>query len=92
MSNNNKPLDTIRFGRVSVTIWENPSPEGKVYHSFTPARTYTDADGKPKSTASFGRSDLLSLAEALREAYSKSLTAKVVPELKAKKGKPKKEV
>ena len=92
MNNTNKPLDTIRFGRVSVTIWENQTSDGKLYHSFTTARTYTDADGKPKSTASFGRSDLLSLAEALREAYSKSLTPKATPAVKGKKATPQKKV
>lgn len=68
----NQPLDKIRFGHIAVTIWENKSSEGKSFHSFTVERTYTDTEGKPQSTASFGRSDLLILAEALRVAHGRS--------------------
>ncbi len=80
MSNTNTPLDKVRFGRVCVTIWENTSGEGKAYHNFTLERTYTDAEGQPQNTSSFGRGDLLSLAEALRVAYSRSFTVKDKPD------------
>jgi len=72
MSNNNQPIDKIRFGRLAVTIWENTSQEGDNFHSFSVERTYTDADGKPQSSSSFHRSDLLTLAEALRKAHNRA--------------------
>ena len=68
----NQPIDKIRFGRLAVTIWENTSQEGDTFHSFTVERTYTDADGKPQSSTSFRRSDLLTLAEALRKAHERA--------------------
>lgn len=67
----NHPIDKIRFGRVSVTIWENTSSDGKTYHSIGVERTYTDTEGKPQSTSSFGKGDLLTLAEALRVAHGR---------------------
>lgn len=86
----NHPIDKIRFGRVCVTIWENASSEGKTYHSFTLQRTYTDAEGKPQNTSSFGKGDLLTLAEALRSAYKKSFSTKEMPSArKPKEAKPK---
>lgn len=68
----NQPIEKIRFGRLAVTIWENISQEGDSFHSFTLERTYTDADGNPQSSASFRRSDLLTLAEALRKAHNRA--------------------
>jgi len=68
----NQPIDKIRFGRLAVTIWENTSQEGDSFHSFSLERTYTDAEGKPQSSNSFRRSDLLTLAEALRKAHNRA--------------------
>ena len=68
----NTPIDKIRFGRIAVSIWENVSQDGKTYHSFQVERTYTDKDGKPDSSTSFSRNDLLTLAEALRKAYNRA--------------------
>lgn len=67
----NQPIDKIRFGHIAVTIWENTSSDGKTYHSIGVERTYTDTEGKPQSTSSFGRRDLLTLAEALRVAHGR---------------------
>ena len=90
MTKTNTPLDKIRCGRVSVTIWENQTAEGKAFHSFTLQRTYTDARGKPQSTSSFSRDDLLALSEALWKAFSTSLTLNAKPAaVEPKKAKPK---
>lgn len=72
MTTNNKPIETIRFGRIAVAIWKNSSEDGKTFTTFTAERTYTDPDGNVKSTTSFNRRDLLTLAEALRKAYTVS--------------------
>jgi hypothetical protein len=50
-------------------IWENRSPEQGTWFSTTFSRVYTDGSGKEKSAQSFGRDDLLVLAEVARQAF-----------------------
>ena len=48
MSNqNSKPVHRIRYGAVSVAIWENQSANG-TFHNATFERTYRDADENPQ--------------------------------------------
>jgi hypothetical protein len=49
-------------------IWENHSPEQGAWYSTTFTRVYTDG-GKEKSAQSFGRDDLLVVAEVARLAF-----------------------
>jgi hypothetical protein len=63
------PAHEIRIGRVRCMIWENRSPEQETWYSLTFSRVYTDGGSKEKSAQSFGRDDLLVLAEVARQAF-----------------------
>ena len=65
-----RPVDTVRHGNVEIAIWKNASSKGDFYSASTPAIRYND-NGEWKDGSSFGRHDLLDLAEAAREAATK---------------------
>lgn len=67
---NRRPKDTARHGNVEIAIWENQGSGGTFYTASTPKITYKDGD-EWKEGSSFGRHDLLDLAEAAREAATK---------------------
>ena len=71
MSETNKPIDTIRDGRLKASIWKNEGENGP-YLSVTFAKTYTDKNDQPRDSQSFSDTDLLKVAEIAREAYSVS--------------------
>ena len=58
---NQKPIDEVRIGRVKATILKNGT-EVEPRYNVTFSRLYKDGD-QWKSTQSFGRNDLLSLAK-----------------------------
>ena len=60
-----KPIHEIRLGRVRATIWENSGEKG-IYPKVTFSKLYKK-DDKWQDTASFGREDLLLLAEVARQ-------------------------
>lgn len=64
----NQPLETLRDGRLKATLWENRSDNG-IYHTVTLAKTYEDKDGQLKETHSFTGSELLRIAELVRESH-----------------------
>ena len=66
----NPPIVVLRDGALKVSIWENEAENGS-YLSSAFARTYTK-DGAPKDSYTFGRNDLLPLAELARRAYLKT--------------------
>lgn len=65
-----RPKDTVRVGNVEVAIWENQGSGGTFYTASTPKLSYKDGE-EWKESSSFGRHDLLDLAEASREAAMK---------------------
>jgi hypothetical protein len=65
-----RPVDSIRHGNVEIAIWKNPSAKGDFYSASTPTIRYND-NGEWKDGSSFGRYELLDLAEAAREAALK---------------------
>ena len=71
MPRNNKPKDEpvhkVRFGRIQASVWKNESENGPRYNT-TFSRSYKDGE-EWKNTDSFGRDDLLVIAEAARQAY-----------------------
>jgi hypothetical protein len=69
MSENNKPIDTIRLGAVKAAIWRNETEAGPRYTA-TFERLYKDGD-QWKSTRSFPRDDLLLLAKVADLAHSR---------------------
>lgn len=71
MSENKKPIHSIKFGVVEAAIWANKLDDRKVVHSATISRLYKPADSDTwKSTPSLRRSDLLLAAKALDEAHT----------------------
>lgn len=64
----NKPIHTVRYGLVKVTIWKNQTKSGE-RHAVWPVRLFKDGDTWRES-ARFGRDDLLPLAKALDQAHT----------------------
>jgi hypothetical protein len=67
-SRNNRPVHEIRMGLIKGAIWGNPTAEG-IRYGVTFERRYRDGD-EWKSTHSYGRDDLLTLAKVADEAHS----------------------
>jgi len=64
-----KPVETVRIGCVSASIWENKTEHGSRYN-VTFSRSYNDGN-EWKRTESFGRDDLLLLAKMANEAHTR---------------------
>lgn len=64
----NKPIHSIRVGRVEVAIWKNQS-ETAAWYNFTFQRSYRDDEGDFKNTATFGRDDLPVIAFLTARAF-----------------------
>jgi hypothetical protein len=63
-----QPVHEIRLGRIKAAIWANPMDDG-VRYATTVTRLYKDDErGEWRSTHSFGRDDLLTVAEVARQA------------------------
>jgi hypothetical protein len=66
---NQKPIDEIRIGRITASIWKNATSKGDFYN-VTFSRLYKDGDDWRRSD-SFGRDDLLLLAKLADAAHSR---------------------
>lgn len=67
----NGPVATIRDGALKSSIWRNDSEKG-TYHSATISRVYKDErSGEYRESNSFGKNDLLRVAELSRKSYGK---------------------
>ena len=64
-----KPVAEVRLGNIKAAIWKNETEAG-TRHSVTFERLYREGDAW-RSTASFGRDDLLLLAKVADLAHSK---------------------
>jgi len=60
-----KPIHEVRLGRVRAAVWQNATDKG-TRHSVTFSKLYKDPEGRWKDTASFGKEDLLLLAEVAK--------------------------
>jgi hypothetical protein len=65
-----RPVESVRHGNVEIAIWKNSSSRGDFFSASAPAIRYND-NGEWKDGSSFGRYELLDLAEAAREAALK---------------------
>jgi len=65
-----QPVDRVRIGSITATIWKNPTPKGARYNT-TLQRAYRDKEGNWDNTDSFRRDDLLVLAKVANEAHSR---------------------
>jgi hypothetical protein len=66
-----KPVAEARHGNVKIAIWENEGTSGKFYTASAPSLSYKDEAGNWQEGSSFGRHDLLDLAQASLEAATK---------------------
>jgi hypothetical protein len=65
-----QPAIKFRDGCLQAVVWRNISTEGRVYYSVTPQRSFKDGDDTWRETDSLNESDLLPMAELLRDAYA----------------------
>jgi len=63
-----RPVHEIRLGHIKAAIWSNETTAGP-RHNVTFARLYKDGD-EWKSTAAFGRDDLLVVAKVADLAHT----------------------
>ncbi len=75
MNNNSiKPVAEIRRGAVKAAIWKNTADHGnnsRPLFAATFQRLYRGAQNKWQSTDSFGRDDLLVLAQVAQQAFER---------------------
>ena len=65
----NRPVHTIRHGRIKATIWGNQTQKGMM-HNVTITRSYQDDQGNWSDTQSFGVADLMTVAKAAFDAHT----------------------
>ena len=63
-----KPIHEVRLGAIEAAIWKNDTESGVRYNT-TFSRLYRE-DDECKSTDSFGRDDLLTLAKVADRVHS----------------------
>lgn len=66
-----KPVARVRMGLIQAAIWSNDTDKGRLYN-VTLERSYK-VENEWKSSTSFGRDDLLTLAKVASEAHSRIL-------------------
>ena len=67
MATNNKPPNTLRYGNIKATIWENTSEKGPFFAA-TFSRPFKDHSGAWRNGTSFGLNDLEALLSVARDA------------------------
>ena len=66
-----KPTKEVRLGFIKAAVWRNETETGAVRYNTTFERIYKDKDDEPwKSTASFGRDDLLTLSKVADQVHT----------------------
>ena len=71
----NKPVDSIRDGSLTVSIWANVTESG-IRHSVDLTRSYKDSDGKWQTTRSLSSGEILRSSRLLALAYDRILELK----------------
>lgn len=69
-----KPIEEIRLGAVKAAIWKNMVDQGnnsRPIYNVSFHRLYRDADGKWQMSGSFGRDDLLVLAQIAERTFAR---------------------
>ena len=66
-----KPAAEVRLGRIKATVWANERDDGKgTWFSVQLGRLYRD-DGEWRTSSTFGREDLLTVAKVADMAHSR---------------------
>ena len=66
MATNKQPANTLRFGNIKATIWQNSS-EKCPFFSMNFSQPFTDQPGEWRNGTSFGLNDLEALVSVARE-------------------------
>ena len=66
----NSPTAEVRLGRIKATVWTNRNQDGGRWHTVQLTRLYQDGD-QWRSTHSFGRNDLLTVAKVADLGHTK---------------------
>lgn len=69
-----KPVEEIRLGAVKAAIWKNIVDQGnnsRPIYNVSFQRLYRDAEDKWQSSGSFGRDDLLVLAQIAERTFAR---------------------
>ena len=75
-SSTQKPVETIRDGALSASIWKNSTDKGACYN-VTFERVYTDDAGNAQNTKSFSSNDLLRIARLANKSSDRIAVLKV---------------
>lgn len=62
------PAYECRMGRIRAVVWKNDGKDG-AWYSVSVTRSYKDGEQNWKQATSFGRDDLLVVAEAVRTCW-----------------------
>lgn len=65
----NRPVHTVRHGRIKATVWLNQTQRGPM-HNVTLTRSYQDEEGNWHDTQSFGFDELMTVAKAVFDAHT----------------------
>lgn len=70
-----RPAKELRRGALKLTIWANPTKNGRTRLSIVPRRIFKRDEGSAwEESDAFGVEDLLGLSELLREAWRDATT------------------
>ena len=61
-----RPIHSFHCATVRASIWKNDGKYGACY-AITFSRTFTDGDGHPKTSGSFGTQDLSAVSTVIRQ-------------------------
>ena len=62
-----RPVQSFQCATVRASIWKHDGKYGACY-AITFSRTFTDGDGLPKTSGSFGKNDLSAVATVVAQA------------------------
>lgn len=65
------PVDKLRLGNLTATIWRNLDKQSNPFFTCTLTRSYTDDEGNWHESPTFGRGDLLKVAKLADQAHSR---------------------
>jgi hypothetical protein len=68
-SNGNRPVHSVRHGRIKASVWVNSTKNGPM-HNVTFARSYQDDEGNWHDSQSFGFEDLMTVAKCAFDVHS----------------------
>ncbi len=61
-----RPIHSFQCATVRASIWKKDGKYGACY-ALTLSRTFTDGEGLPKTSGSFGKHDLSAVATVIRQ-------------------------